>query len=87
MELKIQVDNMQKHTAYLNKWFIHHIDENNYTLSGYISDDQAGRFRNKEFIRTSKILKIDFILSQAETLNTIYNLAIPANYAHLTGNS
>lgn len=78
---------MGKKKAYLHKWAIHHVKGNDYILRGYIMDDEANRFRNKQFIYTSKILNIDFVLSQAETLNTIYNLEEPANSIHLTGNS
>jgi len=73
--------------AYLHKWIIQHHSKDSYVLSGYIMDDEAKRFPNKSFIRTSKIVSIDFALSQAETLNTLYCLEEPAEHAHLTGNS
>ena len=41
-----------------------------YTLSGNAVNDE--RFPDGAYIRTSKLLRIDFEKNEAETLNTIY---------------
>ena len=49
-------------------------------LHGQVWNDELRRFNNGETIRTSKIVRIDLINMQVETLNTIYNLINPPTY-------
>lgn len=46
-------------------------------LHGQVWNDELRRFNNGEIIRTSKIVRIDLINMQVETLNTIYTLINP----------
>ena len=44
-----------------------------YVLTGQIMND--ARFDNGTFVRTSKLVRVDFEKKEAETLNTIYQLS------------
>jgi hypothetical protein len=61
-----------KSTNWLRDWHVTQRRRGVYVLIGYI-DNPFHRYDQK-LIRTSRILKIDFLNEYAETKNTIYRL-------------
>lgn len=62
-------------TNYLKDWKIQKV-EDSVIIFGKIYNDIKKRFVDGTAIRTSKILKADFVNGVIETLNSVYHLQI-----------
>ena len=63
---------MEKQKSCLVEWQV--VDFGScYVLTGQVVNDP--RFDDGEYVRTSKLIRVDFEKKEAETLNTIYTLA------------
>lgn len=64
-----------KNKSDLHEWRLDlNLITNQYFLIGKIFNDENKRFPDGQIIRTSTVLKIDFLTMTAETKNTVYSL-------------
>ena len=61
-----------KRRSTLCEWQVAEVSTGTYVLTGQTMNDD--RFDDGTFVRTSKLVRVDFQKKEAETLNTIYSL-------------